>query len=84
MFNIQFSFHDEKIIDINEFYYEDMVWDGIRKQPCAKTLFAKCLCDELTNTCITTMGKPIKILIQKLIDDFHHGIITFDEIIENI
>lgn len=82
--NIQFSFHDEKIIDINEFYYEDMFWDGIKKQPCAKTLFDTCLSNELTNSCITTMGKPIKILMAKLINDYHNQIITFDEIIKNI
>lgn len=84
VFNIQFSFHDEKIIDINEFYYEDMLWDGIKKQPCAKTLFDLYLNNASTNSCITTTGKPIKILIEKLINDYHHGIITFDEIIENI
>ena len=40
--NIQFSYHDEKKVDIDPFYYKEMVWDKIRKQPCAKTIFNRC------------------------------------------
>ena len=82
--NIQFSFHDEKKVTINEFYYQEMTWDGIKKQPCAKTIFNNCLDNKLTNTCITTTGKPIKLLINKLIADYHNNILSFEEIINNI
>lgn len=84
IYNIQFSFHDEKTVNINEFYYKKMPWDKIRKQPCAKSLFNLCLDNSLTNECITTTGKPIKILVNKLINDYHKNILTIDEIFDNI
>lgn len=37
--NIQFSFHDEKDVEINEKYKKEITWDGIKKQKCAKTIF---------------------------------------------
>ena len=82
--NIQFSFHDEKKVTINEAYHKDMTWDGIRKQPCAKTLFDKSINNNLATRCITTTGKPITVLVNKLIEDYHNKILTFDEIIDSI
>ena len=82
--NIEFSFHDEKDAKIDEYYYEDMTWDGIRKQPCASTIFNNCTNNKNTIKQVTTTGKPIKILINKLIDDYHKNILTFDEILESI
>ena len=81
--NIQFSFHDEKIINIDSFYQSDMVWDRVKKQPCASTIFNNCTDNKNVLSQVTTTGKPIKILINKLIDDYHKKILTFDEIIEN-
>lgn len=37
--NIQFSFHDEKEVEINNRYKKEIPWDGIKKQKCAKTIF---------------------------------------------
>lgn len=82
--NIQFSYHDEKKVDIDPFYYKEMVWDKIRKQPCAKTIFNRCFNSKLTSMCLTMTGKPFKILLNKLIDDYHKKILTFEEIMENI
>ena len=82
--NIQFSFHDEKIINIDSFYQSDMVWDRVKKQPCASTIFNNCTDNKNVLSQVTTTGKPIKILINKLIDDYHKKILTFDEIIESI
>ena len=82
--NITFSFHDEKIVPIDEYYYEEMEWDGIRKQPCAKTLFDKASNNALATRCITTIGKPISLLANKLVEDYHNKILTFEEIIENM
>lgn len=82
--HIQFSFHDEKKVDINEFYIQDMTWDTIKKQPCAKSLLEMCLDNKLTNYEITMTGKPIKILINRLIDDYHKNLFTLEEIIDNI
>ena len=82
--NIQFSYHDEKKVDIDPFYYKEMVWDKIRKQPCAKTIFNRCFDSELTDMCITMTGKPFKILVNKLVNDYHKNILTFEEIMDNI
>ena len=82
--NITFSFHDEKKVEIDEYYYENMKWDGIKKQPCAKTLFDKASNNALATRCITTTGKPISLLANKLVEDYHHKILTFEEIIENM
>ena len=81
---LQFSFHDEKIIPIDDYYQEKMEWDGIRKQPCASTIFNNCTYNKHANMQITTTGKPIKILVNKLIEDYHNGILTFEEIIDNM
>ena len=82
--NIQFSYHDEKKVDIDPFYYKEMIWDKIRKQPCSRTIFNECYNNKLTNMCITMTGKPFKILLNKLINDYHKKILTFEEILENI
>lgn len=82
--NIQITFHDEKETAINEFYQKDMTWDAIKKQPCASKLFNMCLSYMKTNYQITMTGKPIKILANKLIDDYHKKILTLEDILENI
>lgn len=82
--HIQFSFHDEKKVTIDEFYHEDMTWDGVKKQPCAKSLLNICFAYKRTNYQITMTGKPIKILANKLIDDYHKNILTLEDILENI
>ena len=82
--NIQFSFHDEKVLEIDEYYQEEMKWDGVKKQACASTIFNNCAYNKHANTQITTMGKPITILINKLIEDYHRGVLTFDEILDSI
>lgn len=82
--NIQFSFHDEKVVLIDDYYYEDMTWDGIRKQACASTIFNNCIDNKNTFRQVTTMGKPIRILVNKLIEDYHKGILTFEEILDSI
>jgi hypothetical protein len=82
--NITFSFHDEKKVEISKEYYEEMKWDGIKKQPCAKTLFDKSINNVLANRSITTTGKPISLLANKLVEDYHNKVLTFEEIIENM
>ena len=82
--NIQVSFHDEKKVQIDEFYQKEMSWDTIRKQPCAKSLLDMCLEYRLTNYQITMTGKPIKILVNKLINDYHKNILSLEDILENI
>ena len=82
--HIQFSFHDEKHIAIGNNYQKDMVWDNIKKQPCAKTLFNAVIDSPLTNEAITRAGEPIKPLIGKIVRDYHDKLLTFEEIIDNM
>ena len=82
--NIQFSFHDQKKIDIDEYYHEDMIWDGIKKQPCALSLFNMGINDELNNNTITRFGDNIKIMLSKLLDDYHNNKITSSDIIKDL
>lgn len=82
--NIQFTFHDEKIVPIDEYYQKEMSWDGVRKQLAASTIFNNCIENKNTVRQITTMGKPIKILVNKLIEDYHNKVLTFEEILDSI
>ena len=82
--NIQFSFHDEKQVEIPKKYYKELKWDGIKKQPCSKSLFYKIIDNKISDMCITTTGKSIKILVNKLINDYHKNILSFEEILNNI
>ena len=82
--NMQFSFHDSKEVAINANYYKEMTWDGIRKQPCAKTLFEKVTSNSLADNTITKTGEPIKENIQKLLELYHNKSITFEEIINEM
>ena len=52
---IQFSFHDEKKIEINEKYLSELTWDGIKKQKCAKSIFYSA-----TNNKIRTTNKTFR------------------------
>ena len=81
--NIQFSFHDEKDVVIDEYYKKDLKWDGIRKQLSASTIFNNCIDNKNTVRQVTTMGKPIKLLVNKLLEDYHKKIITFEEIMDS-
>ena len=61
-----------------------MEWDGVKKQPCAKTLFDKASNNALSAHSITTTGKPISLLANKLLEDYRDKVLTFEEIIENM
>lgn len=82
--DIQFSFHDSKKETINEFYQKDMVWDGIRKQPCAKTLFKTIVASPLSRECKSMFGDNIHEFATKLIADYHSNKITLEEILNSI
>lgn len=68
--DIQFSFHDEKIAEINEKYLKDLSWDGVRKQKCAKSIFNSTINNELRVTNKTYRGKNLKEKVEKTIENY--------------
>ncbi len=70
--NIQFSFHDEKKCEIPINYYQEMKWDGIRKQPCAKTIFNKIIDNSLTKNATTMEGENIHQKSSELLKEYHN------------
>lgn len=79
--NIQFSFHDEKKVEINEIYYQELKWDGIRKQPCAKSLFYKIINNNLSEELITMNGENIHLKSKELLTNYKENKISFEDII---
>lgn len=80
---IQFSFHDERKEDINEYYYQELKWDGIKKQTCAKTLFNKIINNELFKQAITMQGENIYNKSNELLTSYKNNKISFEDIINN-
>lgn len=68
--HIQFSFHDEKKVEINKEYLCDISWDGIKKQKCAKSIFNSAINNKICVTNKTLRGKNLKEKITKIIEDY--------------
>ena len=68
--DIQFSFHDEKPVDINERYLKELFWDGIRKQKCAKTIFDSAINNKIRVTNKTYRGQNIQEKIDKTLENY--------------
>ena len=79
--NIQFSFHDERKVEINEYYYQELKWDGIRKQTCAKTIFSKIINNDIFKQALTMQGENIYEKSKELLDSYKNNKITFEDII---
>lgn len=79
--NIQFSFHDEKKVEINERYLKEISWDGIRKQKCAKTIFDSAINNKICVTNITYRGKDLCEQLEKMLDNYKLGNIKFEDLI---
>jgi hypothetical protein len=67
---IQFSFHDEKLVEINEQYIKELSWDGIKKQKCAKTLFEQAINNNVRTTNKTYRGKNLKEKVEKTLENY--------------
>lgn len=80
---IQFSFHDDKKVEIDNYYYKELKWDGIRKQPCAKTLFEKIINNDLSKKALTMNGENIYDNINELINNYKNNRLSFKDIINN-
>lgn len=78
--NIQFSFHDEKMVIINDRYVKDLVWDGVRKQSCAKTIMNSAINNKICVSNITFRGKNIKKLLDRTLENYRLGKVTLDDL----
>lgn len=67
---IQFSFHDEKIVHINEKYLKDLSWDGVRKQKCAKSIFNSVINNKIHVTNKTFRGKNLHEKVEKTLQSY--------------
>ena len=79
--DIQFSFHDEKTVEINEKYLKDLSWDGVKKQKCAKTLFNQAINNEIRTTNKTYRGKNLKEKVQKSIENYKNKKINIKDLL---
>lgn len=67
---IQFSFHDEKPVDINKQYIKELSWDGIKKQKCAKTIFNSAINNKIRVTNKTYRNQDLDEKISKTIENY--------------
>ena len=67
---IQFSFHDEKQIEINEKYLSNLKWDGIKKQKCSKMLFESAINNKIRTTNKTYKGENLQEYVSKIIENY--------------
>ena len=67
---IQFSFHDEKRIEINEKYQSDLTWDGIKKQKCAKSIFTSATNNKLRTTNKTFRNHDLEEKVNKTLKNY--------------
>ena len=67
---IQFSFHDEKSVDINKQYIKELSWDGIKKQKCAKTIFNSAINNKIRVTNKTYRNQDLDEKISKTIENY--------------
>lgn len=64
--HIQFSFHDEKKVEINQKYLSKLSWDGIKKQKCAKSIFNSTINNKIRTTNKTYNGNNLQETINKI------------------
>lgn len=79
--HIQFSFHDEKKVEIHERYMKDLTWDGIKKQKCAKSIFYSAINNEICTTNKTIRGKNLKEKVEKTLENYKLEKLDINELI---
>ena len=78
--NIQFSFHDEKIVYIDSGYLKELSWDGVRKQKCAKALFDSVINNKIRVSNITYTGDDIDYRLEEFLDDYRDKKVDVDKL----
>lgn len=79
--NIQFSFHDEKKVDINNKYYKELKWDGIRKQNCAKTIFLSAINNNINVSNRARDGSDLNMKIANILDNYYKKIVDIQDLL---
>lgn len=77
--NVQFSFHDEKRVLINQKYLKELEWDGVRKQNCAKSIFYSAIDNKNCVTNMTFRGKNLFEKVSKTLENYKDGKINIDD-----
>lgn len=79
--NIQFSFHDEKKVDINTRYNKELKWDGIRKQNCAKTIFLSAINNNINVSNKARDGSDLHMKIANILDNYYKEIVDIQDLL---
>lgn len=77
---LQFSFHSVKldVLDLEKITDESLLWDGVKKQVCALTIYEMCKSDELLTSNLTKYNGSLKDKLESIMLDFNEGYIDFD------
>lgn len=77
---LQFSFHSVKlnVLDLEKITDESLLWDGVKKQICALTIFEMCKSDELLTSNLTKFNGNLIEKLESIMLDFEEGYIDFD------
>jgi len=67
---IQFSFHDEKPVEINKQYIKELSWDGIKKQKCSKTIFNSSIENKIRVTNKTYRNQNLHEKVLKTLENY--------------
>ena len=78
---IQFSFHDEKSVQINEKYLKDLSWDGIKKQKCAKSIFNSVINNKLRVTNETFRGNNLQEKVARTLENYNQQKVELSELL---
>ena len=79
--DIQFSFHDEKKVEINEKYLKDLSWDGVRKQKCAKYIFEMAIKNEIRVTNKTYRGNQLNKKLDETLENYRMKKIKIEDLL---
>ena len=86
IFSIQFSFHyvkkrNEIMYLCNSRHYKELVWDGIRKQKCAVSLYNAVKENSIRTCNLTFRGKSLTDKITRRITVYREGKSTFKDLL---
>lgn len=85
IYQIQFSFHyirkKSEIISLcNSGHRKDLLWDGIRKQNCAVTLYKAVWGNNIRTCNLTFRGKPLRAKVLKANELYLEGKMSFSDL----
>ena len=78
---IQFSFHDEKRVEISKQYIKRLSWDGIKKQKCAKSIFNSVINNKSRTTNKTFRGKNLNDKVEKTLENYRQNKLNIKDLL---